>query len=293
MKERQSFVLIVAAAPEDRAALRDALSRDPAARYVITEAESGLRALEVCRAWKPDCLILDHDLPDLSGLDALKELTAEEGVSTCAVVALVGAGDAQLAVEAMKSGAHDCIEKGRASGAELRRAVSQAMEKAEQRRHASAREHELTKKNLALEADLAVLRREAAGREQGEEAWQVARAGAGANGAVVSRPERAFYNQTEEQLRLLKTATEHSNESVVITTAQLDRPGPQIIYVNPAFTKMTGYASEEVIGKTPRILQGPKTELRFRSAPSPRRSARLETSRLRSKVRANSLACAR
>jgi PAS domain S-box-containing protein len=260
MKERQSSVLIVAAAPEDRAALRDALSRDLAAHYVITEAESGLRALEICRALKPDCLILDHDLPDLSGLDTLKELTAEEWESTCAVVALVDAGDAQLAVEAMKSGAHDCLEKGRAGGTELRRAVSQAIEKAEQRRHASARERELIEKNLALEADLAVLRREAAGCGQEEEAWQVARAGAGSSGAVVSHPERAFYNQTEEQLRLLKTAIGQSDESVMITTARLDRPGPQIVYVNPAFTKMTGYAPEEVIGKTPRILQGPKTD---------------------------------
>src|SRR5262249_37662061 len=192
MKERHPSVRIVAAAPEDRAALRDVLSRDPAARYVITEAESGLRALEVCRAWKPDCLILDQDLPDLSGLDALKKLTAEEGGATCAVVALVGAGDARLAVEAMKSGAHDCLEKGRAGGTELRRAVSQAIEKAEQRRQASAREHELIKKNLAAEADLAVLRREAAGREQEDEACRVARAAAGASGAGISRPERAF-----------------------------------------------------------------------------------------------------
>jgi PAS domain S-box-containing protein len=261
MKERQSSVLIVAAAPEDRAALRDALSRDPAARYGITEMESGLRALEVCRAWKPDCLILDLDLTDLSGLEALKEITDEEEMAARAVVALVGAGDAQLAVEAMKSGAQDCLEKGRAGGAELRRAVSRAIEKAEQRRQASAREHELIKKNLALEADLAVLRREAAGRGQEEEARQVARAGAGANGAAVSRPERAFYNQTEEQLRLLTTAMEQSNESVVITTAQLDQPGPQIVYVNPAFTKMTGYTPEELIGKTTRILHGPKTDL--------------------------------
>src|SRR4030095_1695283 len=116
-----------AAAPEDRAALRDALSGDPAARYVITEAESGLRALEVCRAWKPDCLILDHDLPDLSGVDALKKLIAEEGESTCAVVALVGAGDSQLAVEAMKSGAHDCLEKGSAEETGPRRAVRPAI----------------------------------------------------------------------------------------------------------------------------------------------------------------------
>src|SRR5262245_10109571 len=102
MKERKSSVLIVAAAPEDRDALRDALRLDTAARYVITEVKSGFRALEVCRARKPDSLILDRDLPDLSGSDARKELAAEEGVSTCAVVALVGAGDAQLAVEAMK-----------------------------------------------------------------------------------------------------------------------------------------------------------------------------------------------
>ena len=193
-------------------------------------------------------------------MDALKKLAAEEGSPACAVVVLVGAGDAQLAVEAMKSGAHDCLEKDRARGAELRRAVSHAIEKAEQRRRDAARERELIEKNRALEASLAALRREDAGREQGEEAWQVARAGAGSQRAVVSRPESAFHDQAEEQLRLLKTAIEQSNESVIIMTAQLDPPGPQIVYVSPAFTKMTGYAPEEVIGKTPHILQGPKTD---------------------------------
>jgi PAS domain S-box-containing protein len=65
---------------------------------------------------------------------------------------------------------------------------------------------------------------------------------------------------SEEQLGLLTTVVEHSTESVLITTAQLDFPGPQIVYVNPAFTRMTGYRAEEVIGKTPRMLQGPKTD---------------------------------
>src|SRR5262245_51095471 len=77
---------------------------------------------------------------------------------------------------------------------------------------------------------------------------------------LISRPEKVFHDQTEEQLRLLKTAIEQINESVIIMTAQLDPPGPQIIYANPTFTKMTGYAFEEVIGKTPHILQGPKTD---------------------------------
>ena len=66
MKERQLTVLIADDAPESRAALLDALSRDPSVRYVVIEAESGDQALELCRARKPDCLILKSDLPDLN-----------------------------------------------------------------------------------------------------------------------------------------------------------------------------------------------------------------------------------
>lgn len=65
--------------------------------------------------------------------------------------------------------------------------------------------------------------------------------------------------RTEETLRLLESAVRQTRESITITTADLDMPGPTIVFVNPAFTAMTGYAAEEVIGKTPRILHGPKT----------------------------------
>src|SRR5262249_2998854 len=76
---------------------------------------------------------------------------------------------------------------------------------------------------------------------------------------VVPGSENIFHNRAEAQLELLKPAIEESNESIIIMTAQLDPPGPQIIFVNPAFTEMTGYAPQDVIGKTPHILQGPKT----------------------------------
>lgn len=56
---------------------------------------------------------------------------------------------------------------------------------------------------------------------------------------------------------------ESMTESVLITTTDLDLPGPFIIYVNPAFEKMTGWKKEEIIGKNPRILQGPKTDYRI------------------------------
>lgn len=66
--------------------------------------------------------------------------------------------------------------------------------------------------------------------------------------------------QTDERLRLLESAIEQTSEAVTITTADLEPPGPRIVFVNQAFTRMTGYGAEEVLGETPRILQGPKTE---------------------------------
>ncbi len=50
-------------------------------------------------------------------------------------------------------------------------------------------------------------------------------------------------------------------QSILITGVDLDFPGPYILYVNAAFEKMTGWARSEVIGKSPRILQGAKTDL--------------------------------
>ncbi|TAK66873.1 MAG: PAS domain S-box protein [Bacteroidetes bacterium] len=66
--------------------------------------------------------------------------------------------------------------------------------------------------------------------------------------------------RTEEMLRLLESAVQQANEAITITDADLNLPGPTIVFVNPAFTKMTGYSADEVIGKTPRILQGKKTD---------------------------------
>ena len=54
----------------------------------------------------------------------------------------------------------------------------------------------------------------------------------------------------------------HVRDAVLITEAEpIDAPGPRIVWANPAFTDMTGYTLEEVIGRTPRLLQGPDTDL--------------------------------
>jgi PAS domain S-box-containing protein len=54
----------------------------------------------------------------------------------------------------------------------------------------------------------------------------------------------------EQQLKLLESVIKNTKDAILITEAEsYDEPGPRIIYVNPAFTKMTGYEAEEVIGK--------------------------------------------
>jgi diguanylate cyclase (GGDEF)-like protein/PAS domain S-box-containing protein len=66
--------------------------------------------------------------------------------------------------------------------------------------------------------------------------------------------------QVEGPIHLIEAAIQHVSEAVVITTTELDPPGPEIVYVNEGFCRMTGYAAEEVVGKTPRIFQGLKTD---------------------------------
>ncbi len=66
--------------------------------------------------------------------------------------------------------------------------------------------------------------------------------------------------RTIGDLGLYQAALDNALESVVITDAQLSKPGPRIVYVNQSFQKMTGYSYDEAIGKTPRMLQGINTD---------------------------------
>jgi PAS domain S-box-containing protein len=66
--------------------------------------------------------------------------------------------------------------------------------------------------------------------------------------------------RVEERLRLLESVAVHANDAILITEAEpVDSPGPRILYANEAFCRMSGYNLEEVLGQTPRILQGPNT----------------------------------
>ena len=63
--------------------------------------------------------------------------------------------------------------------------------------------------------------------------------------------------RTETSLALLKVLAANSFDSILITDATV---GGKITYANKAFKKLTGHDPSEVIGKTPRILQGAGTD---------------------------------
>ncbi len=60
--------------------------------------------------------------------------------------------------------------------------------------------------------------------------------------------------------QVFRQAISQAYNAVLITTADLDPPGPEIVYVNPALCQQTGYTEDELLGQTPRILQGAATD---------------------------------
>lgn len=67
--------------------------------------------------------------------------------------------------------------------------------------------------------------------------------------------------EEEQRLKLLETVITQSKDSIMITEANsINSQIPKIIYVNPAFSNMSGYQSDEIIGKTPNIFIGANSD---------------------------------
>jgi PAS domain S-box-containing protein len=68
--------------------------------------------------------------------------------------------------------------------------------------------------------------------------------------------------EEEQRLKLLETVITQTKDAVVITDTDISTNSiPNIIFVNEAFTKMTGYKPKEVVGKSPMMFTGPKSDV--------------------------------
>jgi len=67
--------------------------------------------------------------------------------------------------------------------------------------------------------------------------------------------------QNDKFQKLINSVVSDSKHAIIITEAEpLGEPGPRILYVNEAYTQLTGYTAEEAIGRSPRFMQGIETD---------------------------------
>ena len=110
---------------DDEAAIRDLLTMLFTRRgFKVAGFADGSSLMAAMRTQSPACILLDVHIPGKSGLDILKELNARNHLAP--VIIISGKGDIAMAVDAIKSGALDFIEKP-FSGSDVVARVEEAM----------------------------------------------------------------------------------------------------------------------------------------------------------------------
>jgi two-component system, cell cycle response regulator len=103
---------IVVLLVEDSAAIRALVRRMlVAGGHTVVEATRGEDALGLCREQQPDVVLLDVEMPGMSGWDVLAAMKADPGLSDVPVVFLTGRSDTADMVDGLRLGAHDYLRK--------------------------------------------------------------------------------------------------------------------------------------------------------------------------------------
>ena len=176
----------------------------------------------------PDLLLLDVSLPDLDGRDLCRQLKADPVLATVFVVLISGAVKTpEDIVIGLEAGADAYLNRP-ITMAELLAQVNALIRIRRREQAREKRDQELTE---ARQAALSMMQDAEIARRRTEDAL------------------RRLEDSTRS-LHLLSLAIENSPAVVMITDGKA-----QIEYVNPQFTRVTGFTAAEVVGKNPRLLQ--------------------------------------
>lgn len=134
-------ILIVDAKADDRALLRQHLPGSTELESVFEEACNGDEAVEKLERSGFQCILLDFDLPGGAGVEWVRRL--QQSSPLVPIIAVSSQGGEELAVESLKAGAHDYLNKARLAGSMLRDAVLAAVDKAEQAQILEAQKQKL------------------------------------------------------------------------------------------------------------------------------------------------------
>jgi CheY-like chemotaxis protein len=124
-RSRQARILVVDDDPGIRMICGEVLE---GAGYVVREAETGPKALEEARRWRPDLILLDVMLPDMDGFAVAKRLREERATAIIPVIFISARGQTKDKVQAFKLGADDYLVKP-FDAAELQARVEKALER--------------------------------------------------------------------------------------------------------------------------------------------------------------------
>lgn len=127
--DRPLRVLIIDDDPLDRRLCRHCLEESTVWGFEFGEAATAITGIDMIHTWRPDCTLLDFNLPDLDGIEVLSSLGWEPDGLPCATILLTAFGGEELAVRAMRAGASDYLSKGRLSAATLPQTVIHAVER--------------------------------------------------------------------------------------------------------------------------------------------------------------------
>jgi len=106
MEQEPKRILIVEDDPNSREVLVESLNRP---EYAIQAASDAEEAYAKVKAWQPHLVVTDHDMPEVSGLELLKNLRQNQIYTT--VIFVSGRTDSKTVAEVLRSGADDFVRK--------------------------------------------------------------------------------------------------------------------------------------------------------------------------------------
>lgn len=129
MMENKQRILVVDDEQQITLVLRSGLAKHG---YDVRVAAEGEAALEIFRSWKPELVVTDLSMPNMSGLELCRRLRA---ISSIPIIVLSVKGDERVKIEALDAGADDYVTKPFGMGellarvrATLRRSPNQSSE---------------------------------------------------------------------------------------------------------------------------------------------------------------------
>lgn len=127
-KKKFAKILVVEDNAIDRESYRRLLFRNDVYDFEIRECDSGAAAMDAFRQDRPDCILLDYNLPDVDGIEFLSAMQSEgPNYVMPLVVMLTGQGTSNVAVEALRRGATDYLVKNSINSDTLNQAVNKAL----------------------------------------------------------------------------------------------------------------------------------------------------------------------